>query len=58
MTLHVHYTATSSAMSISRVLVYGGKGALGAAVVATFKAKNWVSYSTSAKACNASSLGP
>jgi len=30
-------------MAVSRVLVYGGKGALGAAVVAAFKAKKWVS---------------
>ena len=26
----------------SRVLVYGGKGALGSVVVSHFKAKNWV----------------
>ena len=29
-------------MAASRVLVYGGKGALGSAVVSHFKAKNWV----------------
>ena len=31
-------------MAGSRVLVYGGKGALGAAVVKYFKEKNWVSF--------------
>lgn len=30
-------------MATARVLVYGGKGALGSAVVAHFKARNWVS---------------
>ncbi len=31
-------------MAVPRVLVYGGKGALGSAVVNMFKTKNWVSY--------------
>lgn len=31
-------------MATSRVLVYGGKGALGAAVVNYFKGKNWVCF--------------
>ena len=30
-------------MSASRVLVYGGRGALGSAVVDYFKSKSWVS---------------
>ena len=30
-------------MSVSRVLVYGGRGALGSAVVEFFKSKSWVS---------------
>lgn len=30
------------AASSSRVLVYGGKGALGASIVNFFKGKNWV----------------
>lgn len=30
-------------MSIGRVIVYGGKGALGSACVTLFKSKNWVS---------------
>lgn len=30
-------------MSVGRVLVYGGKGALGAACVSKFKAQKWVS---------------
>ena len=29
-------------MSASRVLVYGGRGALGSAVVDFFKSKSWV----------------
>jgi dihydropteridine reductase len=29
-------------MSSQKVLVYGGKGALGSAIVQYFKAKNWV----------------
>lgn len=29
-------------MSASRVLVYGGRGALGSAVVDYFKSKSWV----------------
>jgi len=29
-------------MSVGRVLVYGGKGALGAACVNHFKTQNWV----------------
>ena len=31
-----------AASSSSRVLVYGGKGALGASIVNYFKAKDWV----------------
>lgn len=31
------------AATIPRVLVYGGKGALGSVVVSHFKARNWVS---------------
>ena len=30
------------AAQVGRVLVYGGKGALGATCVAHFKSKNWV----------------
>lgn len=29
-------------MSVGRVLVYGGKGALGAVCVSQFKSSNWV----------------
>lgn len=32
-------------MAVSRVLIYGGKGALGMTCVTYFKAKNWVSNS-------------
>ena len=35
-------TCEALKMSVTRVLVYGGKGALGSTVVSTFKAKNWV----------------
>lgn len=35
-------------MAASRVLVYGGKGALGATCVSYFKAKDWVSKKCSA----------
>lgn len=37
-----------SKMAASRVLVYGGKGALGATCVSYFKAKDWVSKKCSA----------
>lgn len=30
-------------MSVGRVVVYGGRGALGATCVSYFKANNWVS---------------
>ena len=33
-------------MSLGRVLVYGGKGALGAACVSHFKANNYVSMNS------------
>lgn len=33
----------SLVMAASRVLVYGGKGALGASVVNIFREKSWVS---------------
>lgn len=33
-------------MSVGRVLVYGGKGALGAACVSHFKSNNYVSTTT------------
>ena len=32
------------AAPVSRVLVYGGKGALGGTCVSYFKAQNWVSF--------------
>ena len=41
----MHVPALSSVcdiMAASRVLVYGGKGALGTSVVNYFKSKNWV----------------
>lgn len=37
-------------MSVGRVLIYGGKGALGAACVAHFKSVNYVSSSGSSNA--------
>ena len=39
-TVHTEMAATPQ----SRVLVYGGKGALGAIIVSYFKSKNWVNY--------------
>lgn len=32
----------STGMAVPRVLVYGGKGALGSAVIKSFKENNWV----------------
>ena len=33
-----------AAEASSKVLVYGGRGALGSAIVGFFKSKNWVSH--------------
>ena len=42
LSLHVYIASTIMAVT-SRVIVYGGKGALGSVIVNYFKSKNWVS---------------
>lgn len=39
---HSSQLASKMAAALGRVFIYGGRGALGAACVAHFKAQNWV----------------
>jgi len=40
----IEYFYTVSSTMAGRIIVYGGKGALGSSLVAFFKAKSWVSW--------------
>lgn len=50
-TVHLANLTVFLIMTTPRVLVYGGKGALGSAVVNAFKTKNWVQCYTTAQHC-------